>query len=97
MAYEFNEGDQVWYVDSGDYYWGIPIVKRETITKVIMDGKFYGLGPPPLVKKAEDIFSDPKGAQAKVKEILKEKITRAENKLKELQEHLEEVSKNGKD
>lgn len=96
MKSKFSEGDQVWYVDAGNYWDGMPEIKSGTIKVVMQDGKYYGFGAV-LAKSASEVFDDLKEAQAKVKEILELKITRAKNNIKELQKFLEEVSTNGED
>jgi len=94
MEAKFEEGDQVWYVEAGNYWDGKPEIKSGTIDAILVDGKYYGFGKI-IAKKASEVFDDLKEAQAKVKEILELKITRSKDNLKELQEYLEEVIENG--
>lgn len=96
MESKFNEGDQVWYVEAGNYWDGMPEIKSGTIDTVLLDGKYYAFSVV-LIKSASEVFDDLKEAQAKVKEILELKITRAKDNIKELQKYLEEVIENGKD
>jgi len=90
LTHEFNIGDQVWYVNKGDYHWGIPTVEAGTIESLLVEGKYYGFGAM-HVAKASSTYSDPKDALPEVAEILKGKIVRAEEKLGEMKKYLEEL------